>query len=396
MSEQAPDFFANDDGSAPEVPDFELIRPIGQGGFGQVWLATNQTTGHLRAVKVIPLRRSAGTDPAGREIMSITRLEANLRRRHANLLHIHHVGKTDEHLFYVMSAADDASGRPASSDPSYRPATLESRLAGGPLEPEECLRCARQLLRGLASLHTAGMVHRDVKPSNCLFVDGELKLADFGLLTEAHPQVSRMGTQKYMPPDGRMDTRADVYAAGLVIYEMISGLPAESFPRLGERAGQVAANPILCSLTRLALGACQPDPQQRSADARQMLVELDRQPQATARRTRFRRRMVASVAGVLILLAMATAVFWPSPPERTDVNFITEAPFFEATIYLDGRRLEKPDGTPYTTPCTVEDLPATVHQVVFKRQGLPELAAGEIDFTKTRQIVARWSTESHE
>ena len=95
---------------------------------------------------------------------------------------------------------------------------------------------ARQLLAGLASLHAAGMVHRDVKPANCLFVGGQLKLADFGLLTEAHPLVSRLGTQKYMPPDGRMDMRADVYAAGLVIYEMLSGLPVDDFPRLGRQS----------------------------------------------------------------------------------------------------------------------------------------------------------------
>jgi serine/threonine protein kinase len=86
------------------------------------------------------------------------------------------------------------------------------------------------------------MVHRDVKPANCLFVDGELKLADFGLLTETGPHVSRVGTEKYMPPDGRMDTRADVYAAGLVIYEMLTGLPADRFPHLGRRASELVAN----------------------------------------------------------------------------------------------------------------------------------------------------------
>jgi serine/threonine protein kinase len=102
-----------DDAFHPQVPDYDLIRPIGEGGFGRVWLAANQTTGRLRAVKLIPLRRSGTTDAAGREIMSLTRLEANLGHRHPNLLSIHHVGKTAEHLFYVMDLADDVSGRPA-------------------------------------------------------------------------------------------------------------------------------------------------------------------------------------------------------------------------------------------------------------------------------------------
>ena len=77
-----------------------------------------------------------------------------------------------------------------------------------------------------------------------------LKLADFGLLTESHGAVSRIGTETYMPPDGRMDTRADVYAAGLVIYEMITGLPVERFPCLGEAASQLEKNRALAVLNR--------------------------------------------------------------------------------------------------------------------------------------------------
>ena len=174
------------------------MRPIGEGGFGQVWLAKSQTTARLRAVKVIPLRGGgpagcAGSDPAGREICSITRLEANLGSRHPNLLNIHHVGKTPEHLFYVMDLADDARGGPGSDDADYRPSSLQTRLESGRLSADECLLYAKQLLAGLAFLHRSGMVHRDVKPANCLFLGDELKLADFGLLTEAGPQVSRRG-----------------------------------------------------------------------------------------------------------------------------------------------------------------------------------------------------------
>ena len=133
MNEQAPEKSMHSEQPVPVIPDYELIRPIGEGGFGQVWLAPNRITGHLRAVKMIPLHDSARTGAAGREIMSITRLQANVRSEAANLLHIHHVGKTDTYLFYVMDLADDVTGCPPSNEPDYHPATLKDRLACGPL-----------------------------------------------------------------------------------------------------------------------------------------------------------------------------------------------------------------------------------------------------------------------
>ncbi len=402
MTDSTADYPPSPPRPAPQVPDFDLIRPIGEGGFGQVWLATNRATGHLRAVKVIPLERSGTTDPAGREITSITRLEERVHTHHPNLLDIQHVGKTPQHLFYVMEPADDASGSPASSDGAYRPATLETRLEAGLLKPEQCLQYAREMLTGLAHLHAAGMVHRDVKPANCLFVGRQLKLADFGLLAEADPQVSRVGTQKYMPPDGRMDTRADVYAAGLVIYEMLTGLPAESFPRLGQRAPQIAQSPTLARLNQLVLRACQPDPQRRFQDAGKMLASLEsslRKPDA--RNVRSRRRLLVATAAVAVLALVALAVsaatrFWPArptPPEApatVDVNFITVP--YEATIYLDGRQQFVSEGVPHTTPCTIEDLPARKHHVQFKHPERPDLDAGEIDFRRNREVEGRFES----
>ena len=79
MSDRTTTFKASFPDIPPNIPDFDLIRPIGRGGFGQVWLATNRTSVALRAVKVILLRRSDGLDAAGREMTSIARLEATLR-----------------------------------------------------------------------------------------------------------------------------------------------------------------------------------------------------------------------------------------------------------------------------------------------------------------------------
>lgn len=372
--------------SNPNIPDYDLIRTIGEGGFGRVWLAVNQTTKRMCAIKLIPLRRSGVTDAAGREITSLTRLEANVGHRHPNLLNIHHVGKTAEYLFYVMDLADDISGRPA-DDPDYQPATLQNRLENMPLQAEECLSCARYLLSGLASLHAAGMVHRDVKPANCLFVGGELRLADFSLLTESSPLVSRVGTQRYMPPDGHMDKRADVYAAGLVIYEMITGLPADRFPSIGENIRQILDNPNLSALLQIALRACEPDPQRRYRDASEMLKALKEPFQHTSkRRTKIRRLLLASSACLLILIFSSLLLF-SNKPQRVHVNFITYP--FEATIYLDDKLQVDESGKPFYTPCTIDNLSTGKYRVTFEHATYGKKDAGIIDFVNQRRIELR-------
>ena len=372
--------------SPPEVPDFELIRPIGRGGFGEVWLATNRTTGHLRAIKVISLQGAEQADPASREIASLTRLETNLGREHPNLLSIHHVGKSDEYLFYVMDPADDVGGGPAIDGLDYRPATLQSRLQEGAFPAQACMDYAKQLLAGLASLHEAGMVHRDVKPANCLFVDGQLKLADFGLVTDVHPLVSRIGTRKYMPPDGSMDMRADVYAAGLVIYEMISGQPVDDFPRLGHELDRVREDPQLAALLQLVLHACERAPENRPTDARAMLNELTSPSQGP--RSSGGRRVLVAICAVTMLGGIS---WWASSfafrqEERCDVNFVTEP--FEAKVYLDGILQRDAKGNAYTTPCTVRDLVVRRYRVEFEYDGQPRWEAGTYDLAQTQQIVA--------
>ncbi len=379
-----------DDPTTPEIPDFELVREIGRGGFGRVWLARNRATHQLRAVKVIPRSHVGAADPAGREIVSLTRLEENLRRRHPNLLSIHHVGQTAEHLFYVMDLADDFSGAAAPEPSRYEPATLQRRLADGPLPAEQCLVWARQLLEGLASLHEADMVHRDVKPANCLFVDGQLKLADFGLLTKASPQVSRLGTEKYMPPDGRMDARADVYAAGLVLYEMITGSGADRFPQLGRRADAIAADPVLSALLRLGLDACQPDPHDRFPDAGHMLAALDEQLHQSTPEVRLSRRAVAVAAVVALAAAVTLGGYFWLRPDRVHVNFITYP--FDATILLDGKPLHDSEGKPARTPCTIDNLRAGTHTVTFQHPQHPDYDAGPVDFSTTRQVRAEWES----
>lgn len=390
-----------------EIPDFELLRPVGQGGFGQVWLARNRTTDQLRAVKLIPLGVTDRADPAGRELTSLIRLEAVSQQRHPHLAAIHHVGRTPHYLFYVMDLADDISGRPGTADVAYQPATLGLRLEQGLLPPEDCLRYAKQLLSALACLHQADMAHRDVKPANCLFIGGQLQLADFGLLSRNNRTISRVGTEKYMPPDGRMDARADVYAAGLVIYEMLTGLPVERFPSLGDRGPEIGQDPVLSLLNQLVLRACEPDPDHRFQEAREMLDVLEMPlPQVGAEPVWSRRTLLAMAATFGVTAVLAGTGFWLSARDMVlpgaaeaagsastvvQVNFLTEP--WEATIYMDGQLLVQPDGRPYTTPCTVPALPAGVHRFVFRHPSQIDLQTEPIDVRKNREIVARWASD---
>lgn len=377
------------DEAAPAIPDFTLIRKIGSGGFGAVWLAINRATGQPRAIKLLP-RRGAG---ASRELTSLTRLEAHARQKSPHLLPIHHVGETESHLFYVMDLADDVTGEAPTATAGYQPATLERRLQEGELTPEECIRHARQLLGALASLHQAGMVHRDVKPANCLFVGSELKLADFGLLTDAGPDISRLGTETYMPPDGRMDTRADVYAAGLVIYEMLTGLPVDRFPSLGARAPEILRDPVLSGLVRLCLSACCPRREERFPSAVEMAAALEEvlEPSGPPRPGSTGKRIASFTIAVLLAggIAVSAILLFRPAHERVDVSFIT-APYHDAVVYLDGEPAVSPDGTLYRTPCTVEGVPARPTRVEFRLEGHPTLDAGSIDLAESRQIKASW------
>ncbi len=88
------------------------------------------------------------------------------------------------------------------------------------------------------------------------------------------------------------------------------------------------------------------------------------------------------------MLLVGALVSWAGQPPRVHVNFVTYP--FEARISLDGEELSQSDGTAYTTPCTVDDLPARVHRVVFRHNLREDLDIGRVDFAKRRQVVGHW------
>jgi len=211
------------------APDYELVRELGSGGMGTVYLARDVRLDSSVAVKV--LRPELWTVEAETQFVEEARI---LRRlRHANIVPVHDVDERQGLTFYVM---DYLAGD-----------TVQSRLEeSGPLSVDGARKLGRDLLEALEVAHQNRVIHRDVKPAN-VFFDGERGvLTDFGIarrLTEEQKSDLRIlqGTAAYMAPEqfaGVADARTDLYSAGMVIYEAFTGRRwAKTAPNAGDWAG---------------------------------------------------------------------------------------------------------------------------------------------------------------
>lgn len=307
----------------PPIPDHELLRRIGGGSYGEVWLA-RCALGHYRAVKIV--RRSAFTEdrPFEREFEGIRNFEP-ISRQHESQVDILHVGRGADYFYYVMELADDAnvaadvrrltpraeqSQSLLTSAATYSPKTLKSELAHrGALPLDECLDIALALTRALEDLHGHGLVHRDVKPSNIIFIGGVPKLADPGLITDTDATHSYVGTEGYIPPEGPGTPQADLFSLGKVLYEISTGQPREAFPDPPAAWKNDGARGGWPELFEVVLKACEPDTRRRYRSACEMRDELAllqrgkslRHVRALERRLAFARRFGFAAATLLAL-----------------------------------------------------------------------------------------------
>ncbi|HVF59314.1 MAG TPA: serine/threonine-protein kinase, partial [Thermoanaerobaculia bacterium] len=195
---------------------YRIVALLGRGGMGEVYRADDLRLGQTVALKFLPAELAEG-----RERLERFYSEVRLARQvsHPNVCRVYDVGEAGGRSFLAMEYVDGEDL-----------ASLLRRI--GRLPEDKALEVARQLCAGLAAVHDRGLLHRDLKPANVMLDGhGRVRLTDFGLAAAAaEAQGSELaGTPQYMAPEqfaGRgLSPRSDVYALGLVLYELFTGKP---------------------------------------------------------------------------------------------------------------------------------------------------------------------------
>jgi serine/threonine protein kinase/Tfp pilus assembly protein PilF len=314
---------------------YTIERELGRGGMATVYLARDERHRRDVALKVVhpELTSVVGESLGARRFQREIEIAAQLN--HPHILPLYDSGAASGHLYYIMPFVDGES--------------LRARLArGGPLAINDAVRLLRDLARALAHAHRHGVVHRDIKPENILLNrDGDALVADFGVAkalaaaVDSNQQNARetlsaiglvIGTPAYMAPeqalgDAETDHRADLYALGLVAYEVLAGATPFSGRSVRELAAahlteapkpiEVLRPDVPSALGSLVMQLLAKAPAERPQDATHVLRILEdatitTDPRAVARstsdRARVSKRIVFGIASLLVVAAIALLV----------------------------------------------------------------------------------------
>lgn len=376
-----------------QIPDHELIRKIDSGCYGEVWLARN-ALGTYRAVKIVYRSNFSHARPFDREFTGIQKYEP-VSRSQGGLMDILQVGRNEQggYFYYVMELADDVSSGQTINPESYTPRTLAyERSHRGHLPFDECLSVGLALSSALAALHKHGLVHRDVKPSNIVFVNGVPELADIGLVTDVEEARSYVGTEGFIPPEGPGTPQADIYSLGKVLYELSTGMDRQEYPLLPTSLGDTESRHELLELNEIVLKACRADPAERYKTAERMQADLlllqrgrsIKQVRKLQRRLAFARRtgIIAAVAALLAIGAWVGSIKQIRRARAAEKTAKSEAAKSEAlaAFFLDDLLME---GSPERNP----DRNITLRAALDK-------AAAKIDKRFTNQLEVAAATHA--
>lgn len=257
--------------STVTVPNYELIRCVGKGGFGEVWLAKHVVTQDFHAVKVLG-------DQCLLEIEAVRRYMEQLESLEG-LVEIKEIGKSSSGFYYVMPLADDVKGATAiRSNDRYEPKTLAwCHRNLPPMSISDVVELGVRLLTILENLHAAGLTHCDVKPANIISIDSQWMLSDIGLMTRTDQFPMQRGTAHFLPPEGRCDHSADLYAIGKTLFLLATGAGLDRYEDYEQ--GLFSLSPTdsaAAQLRKVIVRGCHAEPGLRYQAAREMRQDLQK------------------------------------------------------------------------------------------------------------------------
>ena len=315
---------------------YEILSAIGAGGMGEVYKARDTRLDRSVAVKVLP-EHIAKREDLRLRFEREARAVASLN--HPNICTLFDIGSQDGTSYMVMELMEGE--------------TLAARIEKGPIPLEQALSYATQIADALDRAHRAGVTHRDVKPANIMLTRDGVKVLDFGLaksttaigpndatiVASLTTEGSIIGTPQYMAPEQfegkEADARADIWAFGAVLYEMVTGQKAFQGKSYGSLVGSIlsaqpppmAVAPFTPAwLERLVRRCLAKDPEDRYHCMRDLVLDLRTAPQEPPAATTKLNRRPWAIAAACAALAIAVAIFpirkTSEPPAqfRFDIN----------------------------------------------------------------------------
>src|SRR5437870_10250892 len=213
------------EGLPARIGHYAVERKLGEGGMGVVYAARDERLERTVALKT--MSSLASDETARKRFWREARAAARIN--HPNVCQLYEIGEDGGELFIAMELLEGEA--------------LAERLRRGPLSVSEALPIGLGILAALSALHARGVIHRDLKPSNVFLTPHGVKLLDFGLARTSDPELTRslasvaetrsgivVGTPRYMAPEQvrgeAVDGRCDLFAAGAILFEMLTGRPA--------------------------------------------------------------------------------------------------------------------------------------------------------------------------
>jgi serine/threonine protein kinase/tetratricopeptide (TPR) repeat protein len=303
-----------------KFPGYEILQCLGRGGMGVVYKARQKSLNRIVAIKILAPERGSESRFAERFAREA---ELLAKLNHPHIVTIHDFGETGGLFYLVMEFVDGVN--------------LRDLLRDGKLEAKQALAIVPPICDALQYAHDKGIVHRDIKPENLLLDrEGRIKIADFGIASLMGAAGEIAGTPPYMAPEqtgGDIDHRADIYALGVVLYEMLTGERPDKELIAPSRKVQIDVR-----LDEMVLRALEQDPERRYQTAGEFktLVETMKpdhpakppEPPVPVRPPGMFRRwwwiLLLMIPGGMILGLSAGAVFSYLAPKKYEASAVIE------------------------------------------------------------------------